>query len=468
MAQLPRGPVAFFCLSPAVDDRPARFAIRRGEIESRFDVKYFAQREILASARYPLKSLGELVCEEPSYGAGSRAIVRTLPEQPRYIRITDFGEDGIKPGHEYFTADPIESGCELTKGDLLFVRSGATVGKTYIHEDTSEPALFADYCIRFRFRKSIALPKFVYWFTKTEAYARWVAAIQRPAVQLNINKEEFKSVEVPLPEIAEQTKLIAAMEMSRVEHRTKLAEADALLAGIEDYLLATLGLSSPPKDERKAFSVAISDLGSQARLNADYFHPERILALRALDHPTQKLDCPRLEQVVNFIRVQIKAPGPNCLSLADVQSNTGELVHTGENVTGACSAFQQGDVLFARLRPYLNKVYTAESDGCCSPEFHVLRVKDSETLLPEYLAAILRSNLTLAQTRHMMTGNNYPRLTNGDVVNLVVPVPKPAVQEGIVTEARRRREEARRLRAEAEAGWKAAKHWFEEQLLGPA
>ena len=68
----------------------------------------------------------------------------------------------------------------------------------------------------------------------------------------------------------------------------------------------------------------------------------------------------------------------------------------------------------------------------------------------------------------MMTGNTHPRLTNEDVVNLVIPIPKPAVQETIATEARRRREAARRLRADAETGWQAAKRWFEEQLFGPA
>lgn len=283
-----------------------------------------------------------------------------------------------------------------------------------------------------------------------------------------ITEDELANVLIPIPAtINIQNDLVAAMDMARMERRAKLAEADALLAGLDNYLIATLGLTSPIKDERKVFAVSRSAIGSQARLNADYFHPERILALRVLEHATQELDCPRLEQVVDFIRDQIKTPGPNYLSLANVQSNTGELVTTDEDVTGACSVFQRGDVLFARLRPYLNKVHAAERDGCCSPEFHVLRVKDSETLRPDYLAAIIRSSLTLAQTKHMMTGNTHPRLTNEDVVSLVIPVPKPAIQEAIAAEAQRRRDEARRLRAEADSGWQAAKHWFEEQLLGP-
>lgn len=108
----------------------------------------------------------------------------------------------------------------------------------------------------------------------------------------------------------------------------------------------------------------------------------------------------------------------------------------------------------------------AEFDGTCSPEFHVMRMKDTALLHADYLAVMLRSSLILAQTRHMMTGNTHPRLTNDDVVNLVVPIPDLAVQQTIGDEVRRRRERARMLRAEAEQGWMQAKRWFEEQLLG--
>ena len=132
----------------------------------------------------------------------------------------------------------------------------------------------------------------------------------------------------------------------------------------------------------------------------------------------------------------------------------------------ACSTFSPDDVLFARLRPYLNKVYRAESAGCCSPEFHVLRAKVPTALRPDYLAAILRSSLILAQTRHMMTGNTHPRLANDDVVNLIIPIPDLATQTTIATEVRRRREQARALRTEAESGWAESKRWFEGQLLG--
>lgn len=274
--------------------------------------------------------------------------------------------------------------------------------------------------------------------------------------------------ELPFPRLSaeEQARIVDHMTEARALRRAKLAEAEALLTGLDGFLLDTLGLTPPPKNDRKIFAVYKTEVLKQGRINSDYFHPERILALRAMDAAADHLDCRRLEEVVDFIRDQINTPGPNYLSLAHVQSHTGELVDANEESSGTCSEFKCGDVLFARLRPYLNKVYRAEMDGCCSPEFHVLRSRDTKTLRADYLAAILRSSLILDQTRHMMTGNTHPRLTNEDVVNLVIPIPENEVQETIVAEVRCRRNEARRLRAEAEDSWKAAKRWFEEQLLG--
>ncbi len=76
------------------------------------------------------------------------------------------------------------------------------------------------------------------------------------------------------------------------------------------------------------------------------------------------------------------------------------------------------------------------------------------------------TSVVLAQTIHMMTGNTHPRLANDDVANLTIPVPYTDVQQTIVAEVNRRRQDARRLRTEAEAGWQAARRWFERELLG--
>lgn len=467
MAGVSTGSDAFFSVSPAELTKPECFAVGRAELDVRVDAKYYALREILNSP-FPLAHLGKLVHTEPDYGLSSRAVRRTSEDDPRYIRITDFGEDGIEIGHEYVTAEPADMSYGLSAGDMLFARSGATVGKTYLHEDTSEPAIFAGYCIRFRFDRTKVSPKFVYWWTKTSAYSRWVETIQRPSGQPNINKEEFKGCPIPLVPGSGQDILVAIMDAARAERKTKLAQANALLASIDDFVLDALGIAPPKEEMRHVFAVHASQISREHRLNADYYHPERTKTVSDIRADQQNLESRQLAEVVRFRREQLKVPSENYLSLAHVQSDTGELTSATLAASGNCLAFQADDILFARLRPYLNKVYRAEMNGCCSTEFRVMQVRDRQALLPEYLATILRSRIVLAQTIHMMTGNTHPRLTAYDVATIVIPIPDLEVQSAISAEINHRREEARRLRAEAEASWNEAKARFEARLLGDA
>jgi type I restriction enzyme S subunit len=467
----PKGSDTFFRLSPVADGEPEWFALQRGEAKWRLDPHFHRPRfsnllhrlEKLGASR-----LGSLIGRSGELWDQKDGRFRT--EFP-YIEISAVGL-----GNDEYAVSMVETSKAPSRARQVVRADDILVSLTRPHRGAIAGIRGVDdgaiastgFCV-LRDLKDRRLSK------------KYLMAVLRSSIGLDqllmrssggnypaITEDELENVLIPIPATAKlQNDLVTAIDAAQAARLNKLAEAETLLAGLDDYLLATLGLAPPPTDERKVFAVSLADLGAQARLNADYFHPERILSIRALAANTQKLNCSRLEQVVDFIRDQIKTPGPNYLSLANVQSNTGALLATDENVTGACSVFQHGDVLFARLRPYLNKVHATEIDGCCSPEFHVLRSKNNEILRPDYLAAILRSRLTLAQTRHMMTGNTHPRLTNDDVVNLVIPVPKPVVQEAVAAEARRRRDEARRLRTEADSGWQAAKTWFEEQLLGP-
>jgi restriction endonuclease S subunit len=94
-----------------------------------------------------------------------------------------------------------------------------------------------------------------------------------------------------------------------------------------------------------------------------------------------------------------------------------------------------------------------------------MRVLDRQALLPTYLAVVMRTQLIVAQTKHMMTGNTHPRLANEDVVNLLIPLADQATQQRIVDEALASQAEAERLRAHAETIWREARARFEQQLL---
>ena len=446
-------------MTPGADELCV-FAIKRGEVEKRCDVR-FNRHQLSTNTGARSAMLGTLCLYEPNYGMSSTAIERTERKQPKYIRITDFTDNGIEDGHTFTTVAEYLPKHILNDGDILFARSGATVGKTYCHDSALGLAVFAGYCIRFVIDPSKAVPKYVYWYTKTKKYSDWVQKFQRPSAQPNINKEEYKSLEIILPPQDEQFRLVSEMNVAFQRRAAKLREADELLAGMDEYVCSALGVTMPTFTPRLGVAVTMEQVKADRAFNVEYYNVERTTIIDTIKTVPHK----RLGDCAVFMRDIVSATDDWYLGLAGVQSNTGELSGTDEEATGQAFAFCEGDVLYCRLRPYLNKIWKAERSGVCSTEFHVIRMK-SKDVLPDYLAAVMRSQLILRQTRHMMTGNTHPRIGNEDVANLLIPVPSKDVQRKIADEMKARQDTARAKRSEAEAEWAMAKARFEQELLG--
>ena len=120
------------------------------------------------------------------------------------------------------------------------------------------------------------------------------------------------------------------------------------------------------------------------------------------------------------------------IGLENIESQTGALLpSTRDEAAQAAFYYRQGQVLFPRLRPYLNKVHFAENDGVCSTEFYVLDSTTKE-MSNEYLACFLRLPIVVAQTKCLMTGNTHPRFHYSDIADLPVPLPDTVVQKKIV------------------------------------
>jgi hypothetical protein len=451
--------------------------MRRGEITGRSDVTFWRYTplllERLAGARYPLATLASLVSEEPEYGAGARAVERVSPSQPRYIRITDFGDDGIEPNHTFAAPDPVEEACALERDDLLFARSGATVGKTYLHEDTAEPAIFAGYCIRFRIARTRATPRFVYWFTKTRIYELWVLATQRPAGQPNINKEEYKALQLPLPgDLKEQETLVAAMDAARAQRLAKMAQADALLAGLDAFLLSTLGLSAPPTP-KTVFAILNGDLTGM-------LNPDRYRAMSLEKHLPFDGHVGDVGELLEA-RSSPEREGPeelwDWIRIDDLPNQPWQVealrTEPGKNICGTFFEVRENDLLIARLGPtILNAKFVLcpklKRRTVASSEFLVLRCNPGWR--PEAALWILRTRL-YRDIMYLRSRGGTPsrfRLDGADLASIPFPKLAAPVQSAITAEVSKGHETSRRLRAEAEAEWQAAKRHFEEQLLTPA
>ena len=192
--------------------------------------------------------MGE-VCDPPQYGASASARPFDLG-LPRYVRITDITDDGHLRSDELASAEASQVfGYELTQGDLLFARSGATVGKTCLYKDDDGPCVYAGYLIRFRPLLNLVYPRFLELFTRSLSYHRWVQSMLRAGAQPNINAAEYSSLPILLPPLPEQRAIAGlldrvdeSIERVRDEREAlqslKASTADALLTGqvrVADY-----------------------------------------------------------------------------------------------------------------------------------------------------------------------------------------------------------------------------------------
>lgn len=127
---------------------------------------------------------------------------------PRYIRITDIDTNG-KLKEETYRSLPMNKAEPylLKKGDLLFARSGATVGKAFLFEE-DYAACYAGYLIKAHMDLQKVLPKFVYLYTQTFAYQRWKESIFIQATIQNISGERYANMQIPMPTLEEQNKII--------------------------------------------------------------------------------------------------------------------------------------------------------------------------------------------------------------------------------------------------------------------
>ncbi|MBO5968418.1 MAG: restriction endonuclease subunit S [Clostridia bacterium] len=292
------------------------------------------------------------------------------------------------------------------------------------------------------------------------------AVFSGSAGQQRVSASFLETFPAVLPKYEVQVKMVANLENKLTRMREKLLRVSSLHSKTSEYLFDALNLDNVDYDDRVCCAVTLSTIMGDKTFSAQYYHPERMAALYAL-RSNSSIPVFRLSNVVSFCRdIVSSADNPNYLGLAGVESQTGELSGVREDASGQAFVYEKDDILYGKLRPYLNKVVVAESCGICSTEFHVMRVIDTSAVLPEYVAAILRSDLILSQTKHMMTGNTHPRISNDDVQNLYIPVPDITVQKQIVYELQKRRMEARRLKIEAEQEWQEARKQFEKELLG--
>lgn len=166
------------------------------------------------------KTLGELSRINYGYTASASA----AKVGPRFLRITDIQKNSVD--WESVPYCPIEPAdfpkFKLANGDIVFARTGATTGKSYLVKDPPD-AVFASYLIRLRLNTKNLVPEFVNLYFKTHSYWNSIRSGVSGSAQGGFNATKLGELVIPFPQSSKEQQVIVSKlyalsaETSRLE-----------------------------------------------------------------------------------------------------------------------------------------------------------------------------------------------------------------------------------------------------------
>ena len=320
-----------------------------------------------------VSKLIDVVVSSGQYGSNTSA-TDYQEGKPRYIRITDINDDGSL-NDDIKTAEVIDDKYRLESGDIVFARTGATVGKTYLHE--AGDAIYAGYLIKYQMDSELMKPLFMKAFTHSKTYYNWVANSQKVGAQPNISATQYDQMPILVPSVDEQE---AFLKIYQQADKSKFA----------DFKSQFIEMFGNPVTNTKSWSTAkIKDVAPEV---------------------------PSKQQLSGKVWL---------LNLDMIESNTGHVIEkVYEDVENALSvqAFDEGNVLFSKLRPYLNKVIIPDDSGLATTELVPLRPEQSK-LHKVFLSHLLRGDQFVNYANDIAGGTKMPRMPLSELRNFKCILP---------------------------------------------
>ncbi len=346
---------------------------------------------------YPTKKLGEVleICDSGTWGVESSKgmpLLRSTNMQKGRLVISDLKIIDVPK-------DKIEKFL-LREGDILITKSSGSVdhiGKSlYITKDMDGKYGFSNFTQRLRVDETEVLPKWVYLKVSNPSTRDFLLGASQTTTGLrNLKIPALKELEIPLPPLETQKKIVAKLEslLGKINEAKKLrAEAQEKT---ENLLSAEL---------HKIFSEG----------------KEKGWEEKELGEVVKKATVKNVRDKLPFVGME------------DVESHTGNF--TGnlnlKKVKSVTFYFDKNCVLYGKLRPYLNKVFIPSFEGHCSTEFIPLVPK--KYVLREWVAFWLKSPDVIKAAMNTNTGSRMPRVNLKDMMKFKIYIPPLFEQKKII------------------------------------
>jgi type I restriction enzyme, S subunit len=255
----------------------------------------------------------------------------------------------------------------------------------------------------------------------------------------HLTGESLASIIFPLPPLAEQHRIVKEIErwfslIDKIENGKESLKSAVKQAKAKILDLAIHGKLVPQDPADEPASELLRRINPKAEITSDNAQYGKV----PFNVPESWV-WTTLGEISNYgtsmnVSVDEIADDEWVLELEDIEKDSAYIVqhlHKGERqINGVRHKFSKGDILYSKLRTYLNKVLVAPNAGYCTTEIVAFRVYGH--ILNDYICHVLRSQYFLDYTLRCGYGVKMPRLSTSDACKGFIPVPPLAEQRRIV------------------------------------
>ena len=341
--------------------------------------------------------------ESVDYGVTASASEQ--PIGPKFLRITDIQDGAVDwenvPWCECDNRSA--SDARLKAGDIVFARTGATTGKSFLIRECPTDSVFASYLIRVRVGES-AEPRFVSHFFQTPNYWAQITKSARGVAQPGVNATTLKGLEIPLPPLTEQRRIADVLDRAealRAKRRAALAELDSLTQSL------FLDLFGDPATNPKGWPKV--ELGEVVKLVGGY-------AFKSEDFADEGNAVVRISNLTG-----------DGIDLTDIAR-----IPDAKLGKGAGFKIQPGEILIAMSGATTGKLGVVPlelgEDLYLNQRVGNYRIRDTERIQRDFLLGLLRSSFYQRFLWQLAAGVAQPNVSGWQLESAVVPLPPIPLQ----------------------------------------
>lgn len=397
-----------------------------------------------------------------------------------YLRLSEIDESGII---NYDALKNISEDLFNTlqryevKNDQVVFSIAGTIGRVFVIKGipSDKRIVLTENCVKIQPKTEQVLPDFISILLNCDFVQK---QIERNKIQTTIPKiglDRIAKLKIPeIPSLDYQKKIIAIYQNAQNERLNKINEAKQLLNSIGEYILNALQVDGGKNSKKEnCFRVSISDvIGS--RLDVSYYKDKFEMA-------SSKYDNTKLSNIVD-IDPKITFIGENAddvisfIPMECIDEKSGEIINRREiaiEKSKGYTRFEENDLLWAKITPCMQNGKSAiarglkNGVGCGSTEFYVIRPKDGNKVLIDYVYLILRHHDILFAAQTSFGGSaGQQRVPKQYLKSITIPIPDISVQKEIVDTVYAIKAKAKQLQEKGNLLLEEAKLKIENIILG--